>query len=339
MGRAAAGPQLADDRPILFLHTLPAAHQVRDRRGFPGQGAPREAIQPYNYSPNNIDTVYPEPGFRSLEAGAAGADAGLGGATHPSAAEAAVFTDAEDSHAGPTELLAVRSLKDAASAIDTICDQGEGYPVPAIGPDPDDDPSKDEESHYVKFLNLQAQFADYAGCSEQLPPEPPPPAADRARRSPPSELVAAGVLVRLPDNPVNADYPAELSARSPSSAAACFQYMLIMTETIYRVPPDRAEIVLQRRPAPLDDLGDGQIYPDDPQIPIPLGAYAGKLMGPTFENVDLGPARSISFAGPDRARQRRRSTRPMLIAASTIPTVAWRAPIDERRRSIMSAWR
>ena len=42
-------------------------------------------------------------------------------------------------------------------------------PSPTSGPSPDDDPSKDEESHYVKFLTLQAQFDQYPATSETLP--------------------------------------------------------------------------------------------------------------------------------------------------------------------------
>eukprot|EP01035_Chromulina_nebulosa_P003052 gene3052-4168_t len=95
---------------------------------------------------------------------------------YPSAAEAAHYPDQGDSHVGHAELISVASIADAACAIDTICDQGEGYPVPYLGPENDDDPSKAEQSHYVKFLNLQAHYVDYATTTESLPLEPPPPA-------------------------------------------------------------------------------------------------------------------------------------------------------------------
>ena len=71
----------------------------------------------------------------------------------------------------------------------------------------------------MKFLMLQAQYADYAGCSEQLPPQPTPPAPI----TPPvndAELFAAGVLVDFPDNPAREDYPTSI-ARSPTSTARC----------------------------------------------------------------------------------------------------------------------
>lgn len=256
-------------------------------------GAYANGIQPYNYSPNNVDTVYPAQGFDPWKP-APPVPKPSWADTLPGAAEVAQFPDDEDSHAGQSELLCVRSRQDAAEAIDTICDQGEGCPVPDLGPSPDDDPSKDEESHYVKFLELQAQFADYAGCSEQLPPEPPPP-APIAPAITQADLIAAGLLCDFPDNPVNADYPDGYRAIAEFNSAL-FQYMLIMTETIYRVPPDRQKLFFN------EGLHRSMIWVMDKYIrtirgiPIPSGPYQGKVMAPTFENVDLGP-RVDSFAG------------------------------------------
>ncbi len=205
------------------------------------QGAAAQAIQPYNYSPNNVDTVYPTGKFDPWKPAPPAATPDWAGTDgYPSAAEAARFADRGDSHAGESQLLCIQSRRDAACAIDTICDQGEGYPVPYLGPAADDDPSKDEESHYVKFLTLQAQYADYATTTESLPNEPPPPALQLPAVTD-AELAAAGLVVDMPDNPTTKGYPAEYRPIA-DFCSACFQYMLIMTETIYRVPPESQKL-------------------------------------------------------------------------------------------------
>ena len=256
-------------------------------------GPDAHAIQPYNYSPNNVDTVYPNAGFDPWKPAPPAPDPSWADPVQGAAA-AAVYPDQADSHAGPAQLIAIRSLKDAAEAIDTICDQGEGCPIPDVGPGPDDDPSKDEESHYMKFLTLQAQFADYAGTSETLPAEPPPP-APIAPAVTQADLIAAGVLVDVPDNPLAADYP-PLYSDIANFCSACFQYMLIMTETVYLVPPENQKLFFN------EGLHRSMIWVLDKyirtirQLPIPAGPYQGTMMGPTFENVDLG--RPVdSFAG------------------------------------------
>jgi hypothetical protein len=256
------------------------------------KGSAAAAIQPYNYSPNNIDTVYPDAGFDPWKPAPPAPTPGWADPVQ-GCAEAAVFTDFADSHVGPTQLVAVQSILDAATAIDTICDQGEGVPIPDVGPDPDDDPSKDEESHYVKFLTLQAQFADYAGTIEVRPKHPPAPAAVIEPSVTADELIAAGVLVNMPDSPVAANYP-PLYSDIANFCSACFQYMLIMTETVYLVPPAEQKLFFN------EGLHRSMIWVLDKyirtirQIPIPSGDYAGTYMGPTFENVPLG-AQAESF--------------------------------------------
>lgn len=257
------------------------------------KGSAAAAIQPYNYSPNNIDTIFPDAGFDPWKP-APPAPTPSWADPVQGAAQAAVFPDSADSHAGATQLLAVQSIQDAATAIDTICDQGEGVPIPDVGPGPDDDPSRDEQSHYVKFLNLQAQFADYAGTSELRPQHPPAPTEVIQPAITQQALLDAGVLIDVPDSPVAADYP-PLYSDIANFCSACFQYMLIMTETIYLVPPDQQKLFFN------EGLHRSMIWVLDKyirtirQIPIPSGPYAGLMMGPTFENVSLG-AQADSFA-------------------------------------------
>ena len=195
------------------------------------------------------------------------------------------------------------------TAIDTICDQGEGCPVPDLGPSPDDDPSKDEESHYVKFLKLQAQFAEYAGCTEQLPPEPPPPAADHARGHRRPSCSRRACWCDFPDNPVDGRLSRRAIGAIADFCSALFQYMLIMTETIYRVPPDEAETVLQRRAAPLDDLGARQIYPHDPPDPDPARRLSGQGDGRRPSRMSTSGGRVDSVRRADRSNAATRGDR------------------------------
>ena len=254
------------------------------------QGPAARGIQPYNYSPNSTDTLYPagkfdpwKPPPPALAPEWARAD------PYPSAAKAAVYTDRGDSHAGLSELLTVSTLQDAAEAIDTICDQGEGCPTPGIGPGEDDDPSKGEHSHYVKFLRLQAQLEAYADTSEK--PASQPPAPERPIEPVVREADLAAYVTPFPTNPTVAGYPEELRPIA-AFCSGCFQYMLIMTETIYRVPPKNQKLFFN------EGLHRSMIWVLDSYIlhisRIPVGD--GNFMGPTFENWDLGP-RQASFAG------------------------------------------
>lgn len=254
------------------------------------QGAAATAIQPYNYSPNNVDTVYPTGRFDPWKPAPGGGPAPAWSQAdgYPSGAEAARFADKGDSHAGRTELVTVASIADAACAIDTICDQGEGYPVPYLGPEADDDPSKDEESHYVKFLSLQAQYLQYPFTQETLPSEPPPPSLQLPVVTD-AALTASGLVINFPDNPTAAGYPAEYHAIA-DFCSACFQYMLIMTETIYRVEPQHQKLFFN------EGLHRSMIWVLDKYIrtlrQIPLAD--GQFMGPVFEDIDLG-SRKTSF--------------------------------------------
>jgi len=142
-------------------------------------GAQANQIQSFNYSPNNTDTVHPSGKFDPWKP-APNPDTPnppTGSDTHPSASAAAVYSNSADSHAGPAELVTVSSKQDAYIAIDTVCDQGEGYSQPGLPTQSTDDPSKTELSHYYKFLTIQAQFDRFKTYIEQLPanPAPPPP--------------------------------------------------------------------------------------------------------------------------------------------------------------------
>lgn len=257
-------------------------------------GAAASAIQPDNYSPNNVDTIYPSAGFDPWKP-APRAPTPTWADSVQGAASAAVYPDAADSYAGTDPLVAVRSIRDALIAIDTICDQGEGTPIANVGPGPDDDPTGAEQSHYEKFLLLQAQFADYAGTTEQRPAQPPAPTGVIEPTITQEQLIAAGVLIDFADSPIAANYPARYRDIANFSNAL-FQYMLVMIETIYLVPPADQKLFFNQ------GLHRSMIWVMDKyfrtirQLPITQGAYAGTMMAPTFENVSLGEP-AVSFAG------------------------------------------
>lgn len=275
-----------------YIRCLLSSKFVQDADFRHGRAA--SAIQSYNYSPNNIDTAYPKAAFNPwLPAPPAPTPRWSDGVQ--GAVAATVFPDAEDSYVGAAPLVTIASVQDALDAIDTICDQGEGTPIANVGPGPDDDSSGAEQSHYVKFLRLQAQFADYAGTVEERAKQPPAPAAVIQPSVTQQQLIDAGVLVNFADNPVAADYPEHYSDIA-NFCSACFQYMLVMIETIYLVPPDQQKRFFN------EGLHRSMIWVMDKYIqtirrlPIPTGIHAGTMMAPTFENVSLG-TQADSFAG------------------------------------------
>ncbi|HTV18615.1 MAG TPA: ferritin-like domain-containing protein, partial [Polyangiaceae bacterium] len=95
-----------------YIRCLILCPQLRDEDfQVRGDGSDQQQIQPFNYSPNNVDTVYPRQAFDpwGLPPGKPNG-AGQGGA-YPSAARAAAFTNAGDSHAGRAELITVASKR------------------------------------------------------------------------------------------------------------------------------------------------------------------------------------------------------------------------------------
>ncbi|GAA4882847.1 ferritin-like domain-containing protein [Ferrimonas pelagia] len=266
-------------------------------------GATRFQIQPYNYSPNNVDTVFPRKSFDPWKAPE----------DKDSAAQAAVFTNAPESHTRSTPLITIRSKLDALAAIDTICDQGEGF-----NRQPTDDPSGDELSHYYKFLTLQAQFDQYAQRVEQLPDMPAPPAPvapamnDRA-------LMESQVLFDFPQSPKLAQYPPSLRP-IVEFCNGLYQYMLIMTETIFYVEaePDAEDEQQSQKYYFNIALHRSMIWVLDKyvqtmrNIQVSSGPYAGKVLAPTFEFVNLGPPagsfarlKQLGQAAVDAARSAR----------------------------------
>lgn len=237
-------------------------------------------IQPTNYSPNSIDTVFPHKSFDNTCPVAAPVPG--------SAAHVAGFMSREDSHAGRNQLLVVNSRQTALEAIQTIDAQGEGY-----GPSKFDDQSDRELSHYEKFLELQSQLVGYDPKDERLPRRPKPPAPAKEQFGPEA---LAGVVFDVPDNPTAADYPAG-RREVANLVSALYQYMLIMTESIFLQPPEHQKLYFNQA------LHRSMIWILDKllqqmrQVSLqPTNASPSSVrLAPTFENVDIGP-RNKAFA-------------------------------------------
>lgn len=269
------------------------------------KGSPEYQIQHYNYSPNNIDTAHPKSKFNPWGIPAAQPEhssADPSGAAQPDtddgkppiAAEAAVFSNADDSYSGPSPLMTVSCIKDALLAIDTICDQGEGFNHEKY-----DDPDQHELSHYYKFLTLQAQLEEYheryPDFVEELPevPEPPAPigppfSADRLQK--------AGVLFNFPDNPTTAGYGDPGDRALSNLCNGLYQYMLILTETIFKVKDMGRNSSDPKGQKHFFNIGmhRSMIWILDKLIQamrrktVSQGSLGGYALAPTFENYPLG---------------------------------------------------
>jgi hypothetical protein len=229
-------------------------------------GAAAYQVQPENYSPNNIDTVSARAAFVASQP-PSGPD---------SAASQAAFANRPDSHAGAVQLLTIQSKTDALAAIATISDQGEGYRHTSV-----DDPSKQELSHYYKFLTLQSALPGYPEL-DKLPAAPPPPPAAPVG---PGELYS--IVFPFPDNPTTATYPADFQDLS-NFCNGLYQYMLILTETIFKVPSPQQKQYFNKA------LHLSMIWMLDKLVQGmrtfqfgPVGPF-GNCLAPTFENYDLG---------------------------------------------------
>ncbi len=286
-----------------YIRCLIASRHIHDEDF--KNGSKDHQMQSYNYAPNNTDTVHVSKRYDSWKTPTDKDPK----AKCPSAAAVAVFNNSDDSHSGEkdmpsekVELISITRKEDAFIAIDTICDQGEGYAQPArpygdhggeIETQPTDDPSKSELSHYYKFLTLQAQFEEYSQYSESLPPFPAPPPEVITPSVNVAGLMQDGVLFNYPDNPKTADYPEELQDIS-HFCNGVFQYMLILTETIYKVDPTHQRVFFN------EGMHRSMIWVLDKfiqtmrKIKIESGPYKGCRMAPTFENIDLGD-RATSF--------------------------------------------
>ena len=240
-------------------------------------------IQATEFSPNCIDTVSPNAAFNYVSP-VAPPEPG-------STASVADFASDEDSHLGHSELLTISSCEDAMEAIATISFQGEGFAQGAY-----DDNTKEELSHYYKFLTLQSELVgynqDYINDGKQLknnvaplPKAPPVPTNQFTDKD------LGTFVIPVPDNPVASNFT-QGRAELVNIADGLYQYMLIMTETIFRVPSGKQKIFFNRT------MHQSMIWILDKFLQSLRGiktADGKNTLCATFANYDLGD-RAGAFA-------------------------------------------
>ncbi len=240
-------------------------------------------IKVTEYSPNSIDTVFPTESFNYV--------APLVPSATGSTAKVASYPGDEDSHLGTSELLSINSCYDALEAIATICFQGEGFAEEAY-----DDASKDELSHYYRFLSLQSKLVGYdQGYIEQglqlKNNVAPIPAAPQPAQNQFSENDLSSFVYPAPSNPIAEEF-ADGHKELVAIADGLFQYMLVMTETVYRVPSVSQKIYFNR------SMHQSMIWILDKFLRALRGiktADGNHSLCATFANIDLG-SRENAFA-------------------------------------------
>ncbi|WP_083098473.1 ferritin-like domain-containing protein [Pseudophaeobacter leonis] len=252
-----------------YIRCLIASSHITDQDFKAGEAACQ--IQAFNYAPNNVDTIYPSETFSQAKPAPKPCDAKAIPAegTLPNAAYVAGYMNEPDSHSGghgtdwedDEELIPVTSKQEAFTALETICEQGEGYGLPEAptseptGEQTGSQDDKDgawrnysvEDSHFWKFLKLQSRFSAFPGSVEQLPMmsgslpwmkdsinKLKEDAADQEHYSA-DALISGGLVYDFPNSPVSAQYPQHYSDIN-DFLSGLFQYMLILSETIYLVP-------------------------------------------------------------------------------------------------------
>ncbi len=268
-------------------------------------GPAANQLQPDYYAPNNIDTAYAKGTFdRSAPAPrkdgkTSGAPVGIpvvpDAPQYPSGSAAASFENASDSHAGMTQLLAIDSLEKAQQAIATICDQGEGFNPQRI--DGTDDLSGKEESHFYKFLSMQAALTKPAGFNEpQKGPPPPDPGIPVI-----TDEELGYFTFPFPENPITrADgnsggtpYTGEVEQAISDALNGLYQYMLILTETSFKVTG------MAQKKLFYTGMHMSMIWIMDKLIQQmrnnALADGSGYALAPTFENYNLGD-RTVAYS-------------------------------------------
>lgn len=236
-------------------------------------------IRSGEYSPNSIDTVFPKTEFNYT--------APLPPAKEGSTAKSARFASNENSHVGASQLLDITNCHEALEAIATICFQGEGFAHEAY-----DDDDKAELSHYYKFLSLQSMLEGYTkdyikkdNNIASLPKAPNPPKKQY------SEIDLSKFVFPAPENPSLEQFT-EGRAKLVSIADGLFQYMLIMTETVYKIPSREQKLFFNRT------MHQSMIWVLDKLLQALRGiqtADGEHTLCATFANINLGE-RSEAFA-------------------------------------------
>lgn len=250
-------------------------------------GSVKKQISDDYYAQNCIDTIYPDGSFKPAAVPPASG----------SAAKSAQFPNSGDSHGGyahspnnDKELNKVHNRKSAVQAIETICDQGEGYVNPLTHQsEATDDPAKTELSHYYKFLSLQAALTPYGTAAEKLPNVPKPPGKAPMQVTPEG---LAQICFKYPTNPTTAAYPAQFHDLS-NLCNGVYQYLFLMTEATFTVSgATQVELfnvgVHKAMIWVLDKLIQGMhTFTTTTTTQCATNPKVACALAPTFENLDI----------------------------------------------------
>lgn len=232
-------------------------------------------IQSENYSPNSIDTAYPNAEFKKKCPVPSGQEG--------SASKVAQYGSNEDSHAGNAALITIDSKQAALQAIATIDAQGEGFDHTKYA-----DESHAELSHYYRFLKLQSKLEGYDASGKGFPTSPKWPEAPSIQYS---EADLEKIVFNFPDNPYASSYPAGGMRDVANLVSGLYQYMLIMTESIFLQDPSEQKVYFNQ------SLHRSMIWILDKIIQqmrvLNLHSSDNSMQSlrfaPTFENINLGP--------------------------------------------------
>lgn len=204
---------------------------------------------------------------------------------HIAASTVAQFeNDDNHDHEGDDALFRITSAAGAVTAIDTICEQGEGADFSGFV-----HADELEESHYYKFWSLCAHLDGYP-AQMLTPPQvagmPAPPAVE-------NQIVDLGerFVYDFPTNPRASDY-SDAARSVVDMANGLFQYMLIMSETTLLVPEQSQKLYFNKTMHQsmiwvMDKFYQGMRHVQD----------RGLQIVPTFENpFPVGTTRETAFA-------------------------------------------
>jgi|GEM_PF-366936 len=213
----------------------------------------------------------------------------------PGAASTVAVYENDDNHdhEGEDALFHISTADGAISAINTICEQGEGSNFTQYVQENLWDILEDklEKSHYYKFWSLCANLKGYP-AQMKTPPQVvgiKPPAVT----TPQIDDLSERFVYNFPTNPKVENYRDERSRALSNVANGLFQYMLIMTETTLLVPSQYQKLYFNKTMHQsmiwvMDKLYQAVRYTTD---------STGMMVVPTFENpFPSGTTRESAFA-------------------------------------------
>ena len=167
----------------------------------------------------------------------------------------------------------------AIQAIATICAQGEGL-NPGRTIEGTADPLGLEDSHYYKFVNIQAGIEEPAGWDKPpLKGPAPKPIAD----PPITAKQLAYFVYPYPVNPSTADYTDSIVQKISDASNGLYQYMLLLTEAIFRAKGLEQKMLFYK------GMHNSMIWMLDKllQAMRKVSLVEGGQLAPTFENLSL----------------------------------------------------